>query len=640
MNPPLAPLSRAARLAPRLRAGWRWVGVPLLAVAAYAPALSVRFVSDDWLLLYAGRRKGFDLDALLPPVNGGFYRPVGSILSWELGWQLWGANPLPYHVLGVLLHALAALALAGCQATATGRRGPAWLAGALFAVFPLHLEAVAWAAAQWDLWAAVGGIGSLWAFAAWWRAGGGGRYAATLALYILGLGSKESLLFFFPLFALTAWLANPRGISRPRRHQIAALLPFGLLGVGYLVLRLGLWGTGGMQLDTISLGTRLLADGRVLIAPLNAAIWGPGPGVVLAGGVILALAAGLVAFGRRQGRVLLVAGACIGLALAPVLHVAPRTDDLEDNRLLYLAAAGYCVGLAALLGPALAALRPALARGLLAAGLLASAAVCWVQLDPWIAAGQAVDRVGRELDTLLPPPLQPYGMTWYVQNLPDNIQGAYLLRLGLGDLRYFTSGEQAAIVLVADADAAPLAAAPGDAVALRFRPAPPSHDPTVEAAAAITGDSQTPTRLEPGGHGWDLRSCAPAVLAVWPVAGATTTCTPGAGLVLRPTGAATLTGPDLALSPGVARFVRLRVALRVPTGPPDAGTSGWAWRDPSGGWSPAPAPLSLKPDGQFHVYWSFWPATTLPATLTGVRLTPTDPPTPVTIAWIALDPVP
>src|SRR5690242_6375572 len=135
MNPPPAPPSFAARLAPRLRAGWGWVGVPLLAVATYAPALGVRFVSDDWLLLYAGRRKGFDLDALLPPVNGGFYRPVGSILSWELGWQLWGANPLPYHVLGVLLHALAALALAGWLATALGQRGLAWMAGAGFAVF-------------------------------------------------------------------------------------------------------------------------------------------------------------------------------------------------------------------------------------------------------------------------------------------------------------------------------------------------------------------------------------------------------------------------------------------------------------------------------------------------------------------------
>jgi hypothetical protein len=387
-----------------------------------------------------------------------------------------------------------------------------------------------------------------------------------------------------------------------------------------------------MQLDTVSLGTRLLADGRVLIAPLNAVIWGPEAGVVLAGAVILALAAGLVTFGRRQWRVLIVAGAWLALALAPVLHVAAHVDGLEDNRLLYLAAAGYWAGLAAL--------RPALARGLLVAGLLASIAVCWVQVGPWVAAGQAVDRLGRELDTLLPPPLQPYGMTWYVQNLPDNIQGAYLLRLGLGDVRYFTSGEQAAIVPVADAGAAPLAAAPGDAVALRFRPAPPSHDPTVEAAAAITGDSLPPARLEPGGHGWDFRPCAPAVLAAWPVAGAAPTCVPGEGLVVPPSGAPTLTGPDLALSPGAARFVRLRVALRVPAGTPGGAASAWAWRDSSGGWSPAPNPLPLKADGQFHVYWSFWPAASLPASLSSLRWTPTDLPTPVTIAWIALDPVP
>src|SRR5690349_6791497 len=123
MNPP--PLAEPAP-GPARRAGWAWLGVPLLAIAAYAAVLGVGFVSDDWLLLYGGRRKGFELTSLLPPTNGGFYRPVGLILTWETGWQVWGANPLPYHVVSLLLHALTALALAAWLAEATGQRALAW----------------------------------------------------------------------------------------------------------------------------------------------------------------------------------------------------------------------------------------------------------------------------------------------------------------------------------------------------------------------------------------------------------------------------------------------------------------------------------------------------------------------------------
>src|SRR5690349_15417311 len=121
-----------------------WLLVPLLAVIAYVPVLQIGFLSDDSVLL-AGGRQALGLQNLLPEPAWIFYRPVGTLLTWELGGRLWGLDPWPYHLASLALHAGTALALASWWGAAAGRRGPGLLAGALFAVFPLHLEAVGWA---------------------------------------------------------------------------------------------------------------------------------------------------------------------------------------------------------------------------------------------------------------------------------------------------------------------------------------------------------------------------------------------------------------------------------------------------------------------------------------------------------------
>ena len=55
-------------------------------------------------------------------VVGFLYRPVGGLLTWQLGWLLWGAHPLPYHALGLLIHAASALFLGLWLATVTAWR--------------------------------------------------------------------------------------------------------------------------------------------------------------------------------------------------------------------------------------------------------------------------------------------------------------------------------------------------------------------------------------------------------------------------------------------------------------------------------------------------------------------------------------
>jgi hypothetical protein len=117
----------------------------LLALVAYVPVLWAGFVWDDTFLIvdnpnmqgWAGLvRTWTEPTSLRYP-----WYPLTYTSFWlEYAWV--GARPLVYHIDNVLLHAADAVLLFRLAA-ALGVPG-AWLAGALFAVHPIHVESVAW----------------------------------------------------------------------------------------------------------------------------------------------------------------------------------------------------------------------------------------------------------------------------------------------------------------------------------------------------------------------------------------------------------------------------------------------------------------------------------------------------------------
>src|SRR5688500_14945995 len=124
------------------------LAIALLALAASATSLTNGFAYDDeWIIrdnprvqALTGAWKLFGQPYWPPEMGGKLYRPV-TMLGFAVQWALGGGAPPVVHAGSVLLYvclSLAVFALALTMLPAT----TAWVVAALFAVHPVHVEAV------------------------------------------------------------------------------------------------------------------------------------------------------------------------------------------------------------------------------------------------------------------------------------------------------------------------------------------------------------------------------------------------------------------------------------------------------------------------------------------------------------------
>ena len=207
---------------------WTFVAiiVPLILVAYY-PAWNGGFIWDDngHITKPALRSAAGLLRIWLEPGATQQYYPIVHSAFW-LQFHAWGLNPLGYHLINILLHALSACLLAGIlrRLAVPGW----WLAAALFALHPVQVESVAWIT---ELKNTLSGVFYLAAALTYFRFDERrtpALYAGSLAWFVLALLSK-SVTATLPAGLLIAFWWQRGRLDWTR--DVRPLLPFTAIGI-------------------------------------------------------------------------------------------------------------------------------------------------------------------------------------------------------------------------------------------------------------------------------------------------------------------------------------------------------------------------------------------------------------------------
>ena len=344
-------------IAPKTTPWWYWaigaVLVLFIAFEVYGPSLNGEFLFDDSYLPF-----------LMPgiadsPLGPGWLgtRPV-LMLSYWLNYQSSGLNPYPYHVVGVLLHALNAILVGVIVRRLLGWAGEVgWtrnalsiFGGALFLLHPLQTESVAYVASRSETLSVFFVLATYAVFI--YRRGEAAtilRIVAILVLLGLAALSKEHAAALPALFLLTDYyFITPFKFTGIRRNWklYAPIVLGGLVAGAYIYKVLQSAQTAGFKVKEFTPFQYLLTQFRVIwlyfrlyVLPLgqNADWEFPISRTPLDYGAIfygLALLAGVVLAWRYRKQYPLASFGYLGtlILLAPTSSFVPIRDVAVERR--------------------------------------------------------------------------------------------------------------------------------------------------------------------------------------------------------------------------------------------------------------------------------------------------------------------
>ena len=114
-------------------------------------------------------------------------------ISLQLDFQLYGLYPPGFHLTNILLHTANVVLLFRILLRMTGALWRSAVVAALFALHPMHVESVAWAAERKDVLSVFFGALALWAWARYRERPGWGWYLGSAAAFALSLLAKPML---------------------------------------------------------------------------------------------------------------------------------------------------------------------------------------------------------------------------------------------------------------------------------------------------------------------------------------------------------------------------------------------------------------------------------------------------------------
>jgi len=316
------------------------------------------FTTDVW---------SFQRATITTDVPPPYYRPLFTVYL-TIGYQLFGLWEPGWHLMNLAVHTGATVAVYYLLRRLSGDVMAAGVAALIFAVHPAHVESVAWISGIPDPLAALFYVPSLIWYVRYREEGRPRWLAASVAAYALSTLCKETALVLPAVIVVWEVTREPGlGLRESLRRALPALIPFALVGAGYLALRFGVLGTISRS-HPLTAGVpdarvwmtapyALVTYFRHLVAPFYLSIvygtpfvrGASDPAFFLPVLLLLGLLVALWVYRRRVAAEVWVALALLLAPLLPVLNLKVfHQDYIIQDRYLYLPSIGFCY-LAALL---------------------------------------------------------------------------------------------------------------------------------------------------------------------------------------------------------------------------------------------------------------------------------------------------
>ena len=178
------------------------------ALAFYNPIIHNQFIDFDdssYILKNSQVQRGLTWDTVkwsFTTFRDGNWHPL-TWLSHALDCQLFRLNPVGHHYTNLLLHAVNAVLLFLLLRRATGFTWPSLVVAALFALHPVNVESVAWAAERKNVLSMFFFLLALHAYDRYARTGGRHLYWLVTVCFALGLMAKPQIVTL--PFVLLLW---------------------------------------------------------------------------------------------------------------------------------------------------------------------------------------------------------------------------------------------------------------------------------------------------------------------------------------------------------------------------------------------------------------------------------------------------
>jgi protein O-mannosyl-transferase len=291
-----------------------------------------------------------------------------TLLSHMADWRFFGADASGHHIVSLLLHIGAVIFLFLFLNKTTNKLWPAAFAAAFFALHPLRVESVAWAAERKDVLSMFFGMACLYAYTLYCSQKKLSRYLLCLIAFALSLISKPMLVTLpFVLMLLDFWPLNRwHKAIHDQDKKFPAMkgliwekIPLICLSIASSTITLWTQGQGGAIVSTESLSffervSNAIVSYAVYLGkifwPVNLAVFYPHElpislWKVFISGIILLSITVITLYCRKKQPFLLVGWFWYLGTLIPVIGLVQVGGQAMADRYTYLPSIGIAIGL-------------------------------------------------------------------------------------------------------------------------------------------------------------------------------------------------------------------------------------------------------------------------------------------------------